>query len=130
MKTLAIKQPWAWLIIHGGKDIENRTWNTKYRGPLLIHSSARPVAGAQDLIDEIRSRGLADVPDVKDLLYGGIIGMVKLVDVVTESRSIWFQGPYGFVLEEGSPVTFYPVVGRLGFFDVSMVTKSRKGDRN
>ena len=34
MKALTIKQPWASLIVHGIKDIENRTWRTDYRGPL------------------------------------------------------------------------------------------------
>ena len=26
MKAITIKQPWASLIVHGIKDIENRTW--------------------------------------------------------------------------------------------------------
>ena len=38
MKALSIKQPWAWAIIHAGKNVENRTWATSYRGPLLIHA--------------------------------------------------------------------------------------------
>ena len=40
MKALTIKQPWASLIAHGVKDIENRTWKTKYRGKILIHAAA------------------------------------------------------------------------------------------
>jgi len=32
VKCLSIRQPWAWLIIHGGKDVENRTWWTDYPG--------------------------------------------------------------------------------------------------
>jgi hypothetical protein len=37
MKALSIKQPWAWLIVNGHKDIENRDWRSdnpglKYRG--------------------------------------------------------------------------------------------------
>ncbi|MDR1902371.1 MAG: hypothetical protein LBQ88_08850 [Treponema sp.] len=50
MKVLSVKNPWAYLIIHGFdfgpeiggfliKDVENRTWYTGYRGPLLIHCS-------------------------------------------------------------------------------------------
>ena len=39
MKALSIRQPWAWAIIHAGKDVENRPWGTRYRGPLLIHAS-------------------------------------------------------------------------------------------
>jgi hypothetical protein len=39
MKTISIKSPWAQLICYGVKDVENRTWTTAYRGPLLIHTS-------------------------------------------------------------------------------------------
>jgi hypothetical protein len=37
-KALSIRQPWAHLIVAGIKQIENRTWTTRYRGPLLIHA--------------------------------------------------------------------------------------------
>lgn len=39
MKALSIRQPWATLILRGGKDIENRVWRTKQRGTVLIHAS-------------------------------------------------------------------------------------------
>ena len=34
-----MRQPWAWAIIHGGKDVENRVRNIagSYRGPVAIH---------------------------------------------------------------------------------------------
>lgn len=38
MKVITIKQPWATLIAEGLKEYEFRTWNTKYRGDLLIHA--------------------------------------------------------------------------------------------
>ncbi|WP_206002040.1 ASCH domain-containing protein [Paraburkholderia aromaticivorans] len=41
MKALSIRQPWAWLIVKGHKDIENRTWSTRFRGRVLIHAGAR-----------------------------------------------------------------------------------------
>jgi len=44
MKTLSIRQPFASLICRGIKTIENRTWNTVYRGKLLIHASGKPLA--------------------------------------------------------------------------------------
>ena len=40
MKVLSVRQPWAWLIVAGYKDIENRTWSTPYRGELAIHASS------------------------------------------------------------------------------------------
>jgi hypothetical protein len=38
MRALSIRQPWAWLIVHGFKPVENRDWATDYRGPLAIHA--------------------------------------------------------------------------------------------
>lgn len=38
MLALSIRQPWAWLIINGGKDIENRDWPTKFRSRILVHA--------------------------------------------------------------------------------------------
>lgn len=32
LPILSIRQPWAWLIVNGYKDIENRTWPTHFRG--------------------------------------------------------------------------------------------------
>src|SRR5258708_17843677 len=49
IKCLSIRQPWAWIITHPTevaacgiepKDIENRDWCPRYRGPLLIHAGA------------------------------------------------------------------------------------------
>lgn len=42
MKALTVKQPWASLIMSGEKDVENRSWATRHRGLIAIHSSARP----------------------------------------------------------------------------------------
>jgi hypothetical protein len=39
--VLTIRNPWCWAIVHGGKRIENRSWNTNYRGPLWLHAGAR-----------------------------------------------------------------------------------------
>lgn len=38
MKAITIIQPWATLIAIGNKQIETRSWSTKYRGPLAIHA--------------------------------------------------------------------------------------------
>lgn len=41
MRAITVRQPWAWAIMHGGKDVENRTRNIagSYRGPLVIHAA-------------------------------------------------------------------------------------------
>lgn len=42
MKAVTIWQPWASLVACGLKKYETRSWNTSYRGPLLIHAAKRP----------------------------------------------------------------------------------------
>jgi hypothetical protein len=110
VKAITIKQPWAWAIIFGGKDIETRTWYTKYRGPLLIH------AGAAYRGDAWLPRGVHP-PDREELDFSAIIGIVDLVDVVEKSRSRWFQGDYGFVLRNARALSRpIPCNGRLSLW--------------
>lgn len=120
MLALSIRQPWASLILHGGKDIENRDWPTKYRGRILIHAAKGctrrefedAIAFAEDCIQRPITADLATIP------RGGIVGSVEIADCVTESASPWFVGGYGFVLRDPQPVPFTPWKGQLGFFDV------------
>ena len=44
MKVIVVRQPWAWLIVNGFKDIENRSWMTRYRGSELS-ATMRDTAG-------------------------------------------------------------------------------------
>lgn len=104
MKIITIKQPWAYLIVSGTKDIENRDWPTKYRGPVLIHAGLALNSSA--CIDQ----GL----DPHDLERGGVIGIAELVDCVTSHRSKWFTGKYGFVLRKRRKIDFIPWTGALG----------------
>ncbi len=41
MKALNIRQPRAHLIVHGHKDVENRSWPTKFRGRVYVHAGKR-----------------------------------------------------------------------------------------
>ncbi len=41
MKVISIIQPWATLIALGEKKFETRSWKTKYRGKIGIHSSKK-----------------------------------------------------------------------------------------
>ena len=38
MKALSVRAPWWWAILHG-KPVENRDWQTNYRGEVLLHAS-------------------------------------------------------------------------------------------
>lgn len=39
MKALSLSRPWTTLVLHHGKDVENRTWASSYRGPLVVHGA-------------------------------------------------------------------------------------------
>jgi hypothetical protein len=132
MKAVSIRQPWAWLIVNGHKDIENRDWPTKHRGPLLIHAGKSPAAPeAWKNAERLCKRLGIDQPDRHDLSYGGIVGRVDVVDCVEKSKSPWFGGTYGFVLRNARRLRFRPVKGQLGLFSVDRAkTKARaKGRR-
>lgn len=121
MKAISIKQPFAWLIVNGIKDIENRTWKTDYRGPLLIHASKTWDQKGYDAIEGLLMTWGKDIlPEKETSDYGYLIGMVNMVDCVKESPSEWFFGPYGFVFE--SPEAWerpMPYRGKLSLFEVS-----------
>lgn len=115
MKALSILQPWAWLIVHGYKPVENRRWRTNYRGPLLIHAGKKwGVEQKQDLALVRRHFPHIQLPDA--FARGGIVGTATLVDCVSSMDDPWFFGPYGFVLERAQALPFMECRGALGFF--------------
>ncbi|MGY4663183.1 hypothetical protein ACVWZ9_003977 [Pseudomonas chlororaphis] len=117
MKALSIRQPWAWLIIHGGKDIENRSWHTKYRGRFLVHASQGMTRAQYNAASWVAGPLGVNLPRFEDLQRGGIVGSVELVDCITASDSPWYMGEVGLVLHDPMPLPFTPLKGRLGFFE-------------
>lgn len=118
--VLSIRQPWAWLIVHGFKDIENRSWWTAFRGTFLVHAgkgmTIREYEEARVVAAGINPS--IDVPDPKDLPRGGIVGEAESVNCVTVSDSPWFFGPHGIVIFNARPLPFFPCRGALGFFNL------------
>jgi hypothetical protein len=93
MKVISLLQPWATLVVIGAKKIETRSWNTKYRGELLIHASknyekGRSIAMEPPFRQYMPSIGKkpkgynegAGFYDWNALPFGAIIGKVNLVD--------------------------------------------------
>lgn len=123
MKALSIRQPWAWLIINGGKDVENRSWHTKYRGRFIVHA-AKGMTNKEycDGLEFAMRAGdiclLGAFPTFQEMQRGGIIGSVELVDSVDHSESPWYMGQKGFLLRDPVPLPFRSLKGRLGFFEV------------
>lgn len=119
MRTLSIRQPWAWLIVNGHKPVENREWTTPYRGRFLVHAGSQMVRRDYwDTVEQLRAEMGIEVPHFLELPFGGIVGAATLVDVVTEMDNRFFVGPYGFVLENAKPLPLVPCKGQLRWFDV------------
>lgn len=117
--ALSIRQPWAWLILNAGKDIENRNWPTKFRGRVLIHASKGMTRAEYEAgVDPLWHCGgpTIELPGMHDLDRGGIVGSVEIVDCVAVSDSPWFCGRFGFVLRDPRSLPFTPCRGQLGFF--------------
>jgi hypothetical protein len=121
--ALSIRQPWAWAILHAGKDVENRTWMSSFRGPVAIHAGlGMPKADVfefSELLADLRWKGRVTVeqgPHYASLPRGGIVGVAEVTGCVNASSSPWFFGPFAFTLANARPVPFVPCRGALGFF--------------
>lgn len=128
-KTLSLLQPWASLVVMGLKKIETRSWQTAYRGPLLIHASL----GRKGKVLAEALPFSKYIADFDKLPFGAIIGQVELEDIVPVEQLFYSseklaaltleekafgdytQGRYAWLLSE--PVMFeeiIPVKGGLG----------------
>lgn len=97
-KAISVKQPWAYLLCAGIKDIENRTWKLpeKYKGEwILIHASGS--LGKKfniNLTDEqmIAAFGsIANAVIIGTFDFGAIVGAVKFSECVMNANSIWAE---------------------------------------
>lgn len=131
--TLSIRQPYCWAICHAKKDVENRDWSTRYRGPILIHASKsgtlREFEGSRQQI--LETFGL-EVPGLDQLPRGGLVARAILADVVSAERylernvSPWYAGAgFAWLLERVEELrsadgasALLPWPGRQGLFEV------------
>lgn len=99
MKTLSVRQPWAYLLCSGIKDIENRTWKLpeKYKGErVLIHASQSANKGnVKDKLPALYWESLShkeqDSLIIDTAQRSAIIGSVRFVDCVINHPSIWAE---------------------------------------
>lgn len=119
--ALSVRQPWAWGIILGGKDIENRSWRRQnpglnFRGRVAIHAARGMTRDEYEEAQAFMAMWGVTCPPAHELARGGIIGSVEVIDVVAQSESVWFTGPCGLVLRDPRPCAFIACAGQLGFF--------------
>lgn len=130
MKALTICQPYAHLIMlpdddDRAKRVENRTWPTTYRGPLLIHAGKSRAWLCADY----------SIPEA-DMAFGAIVGVCQLAGCVISSdgrelAAAYRKWPWLMVHEHAEPGYCWlvlrecrrfqepiPYRGQQGLFDV------------
>jgi hypothetical protein len=130
IKALSLKQPFAWLIANGYLLVDDRTWGTQYRGPILIHASKGLY---EAYYQHIKSNTDVPIPDRDKLEYGGVVGIAKLVlcskpgelpaGISREQRAHFggvHQEYYGFLFEQARPLPLIPCAGKLGIFEIDV----------
>jgi hypothetical protein len=121
--ALSIRQPWAWCILNAGKDVENRTWSTTFRGLFAIHAARGMTSREYDACQAfMRLRGIrTELPKFHDFDRGGIVGIARLTNCVEGCLSPWWMGPIGFKLADVVKVPFRPMKGRLHFWKHGLI---------
>lgn len=113
--ALSVAQPWAWMIMHGGKRVENRVWRTSYAGPLVIHASKSRFYLDETEMAELRKIAPA-LPTADKLDFGAFLGHVNMVGCFNKIDGIaidarFAKGPWCWALTDPKPFA-QPIEGR------------------
>lgn len=119
--ALSVRQPWAWAIIEGGKDIENRSLPSIRAGKMdcrtiCIHAATGMRRSEYEWAVVKMQKTETKVPRPDDLPRRAIIGVVDVVDIVNQSDSPWFGHSMGLVLANPRAIDPIPCQGALGYF--------------
>jgi hypothetical protein len=129
-KALSLKQPYAWLIANGYLLLDDRTWETHYRGPIFIHASKGLY---ETYYDYLKTNSNIPLPSKDKLEYGGIVGKANLVLCcksanlpvnIKSHQKAHFAGLnkdyFGFLFERAKPLPLIPCRGKLGIFEIDI----------
>jgi hypothetical protein len=148
MKAISLWQPWASLIATGAKTIETRSWETKYRGPLVICAAKGGLSkgelihqlclrhidcGLAPLVGEALGTYTGGAVKIEHLPFGKAVAVVNLIACKKTGDMTWSEinsqinfgnftlGRYAWMLDHIRRITKpFPVVGRQGFFEVDI----------
>ena len=120
LPAISIRQPWAYAILHLGKDVENRTWDlpSKYRGARVLIHAGKEFDHNGYIWLVVRDYALP--VHARDFPTGGIVGELTFKDSVAPGpRSLWAEsGLRWWHIDCAKPLPFFSCEGRLGFFTV------------
>lgn len=117
IKVLNIAQPNAHYVFYNGKNVENRSMQTKRRGLIAIYGSKTVQ----------KDRFEYSIANIEDCSFGYIVGFVELVDCITKKEVTsktkeWFSGEYGWVLKNPialkTPIKVSPPKGAIIWWEL------------
>lgn len=124
MKALSIRQPWAWFIVNGHKDIENRTWwppQALLGQRFLVHAGQTRLTkdDYEEFLKIVKLFKIKDYPkSPDDFDYGALVGSAVLDSAIEDSDSPWAgEGQIHYVLRDVNKSVPVPAKGQLKFFD-------------
>ncbi len=147
LKAISLWQPYCSLIPLGLKNYETRSWKTKYRGKLLICSTAKSTKIQYQQYLKICNELELPAWNEINFPHGYALAVCDLVDCIemtpefiaqqsqTELKSgDWQIGRYAWKLENVQPITEpLPIKGKQGLFNVSVdlfqSQKDNSGDK-
>lgn len=120
--ALSVRQPSAWAILHGGKDVENRSLGSIRAGRMVpgriaIHAAIGMKQAEYDYLVWRWARDGVTVPRPDALHRRAIIGTVEVTEIITKSDSPWFGGEAGLLLRDPELCAPIPASGELGYFE-------------
>lgn len=147
LQAISIRQPWAWLVVNGFKDVENRGWATSHRGPIQIHAGLTfdtdcDLKWCNRIL--ARDHGVVMPDRIDDYPRGGIVGRVDIVACAKRDEAIegwsrafindsdWFTGPVGWALANAVARPLKRCRGKQGIFIPDFTpppTPARRGRR-
>lgn len=146
MRALSFTQPWVWIMLNLGKNIENRTRNLgNYRGTLLMHASKKMtyddyMKAVLFVRERFGEEVAAKIPDFmsqhkpdhdgRSLVLGAIVGVCEVVNQLRPGGAWqpeetprpapdmrWYMGEHAYLLERVRELTTpIPCKGALGLW--------------
>lgn len=127
-RGICVKQPWAWFIVNGYKDIENRNNpppDSRIGEKVLIVASKRKLT-KREYEDFVYNCGLLKIKrypkSVDEFDYGAIVGSAVIMGYSYKAKSKWAaKGACHWKLERAKKVKAIPQKGQQTlFFKISI----------
>jgi hypothetical protein len=117
-KALVLRSPWGPLIADGHKTVETRTWETSYRGPLLIVLGKGIDRAATSRFIDGGPRLSRRYPQGHAVAIANLYACVQMAEEHEKAALVKARpGLFAWCLSAVQPIEPFPVKGRLGLFD-------------